>query len=148
MSGGFAGREDREMLNAAQIYSKLYAAAHDFRKAYYAHEYARAYYIYLRAHTTALMCELDQEQMSRLFGNAAYIPEDETPEDGLFSQEMVRKVGDFHIVHHLTTDELHLHPREPGILHDERDCITRVCTGRHPEGIPIYDALDVRTAKK
>ena len=137
------------MLQSGQIFNKLCECAKDFRDAYHNGQYAKAYYTYFRVHTTALMCELDREQMIKLFGDREYIQEDETPEEGLFPLYMIQKVNDIHTVHHMTMDELHLHPREPGILHDERDCITKVCTRRHPEGIPIYDVLKAtRTAKK
>ena len=129
------------MLWGNQIFSKLCKCADDFYTAYYAGQYAKAYYIYFRVHTTALMCELDVEQMSCLFGNRAYITEDEVETDGMFPLDMVQKVSDICTVHHMTMDELHLHPREPGILHDEQDCITKVCTRRHPEGISVYDVL-------
>lgn len=137
-------KEGRVMLNEAELMAKFQREAKAFYDAYYARQYAKAYYTYFRVHTTALMCELEPEQMIKLFGNRLYIPEDAQPLEGCFPMDMVQKTSDICTIHHMTMDELHLHPREPGILHDEQDCITKVCTRRHPEGIPIYDVLQAK----
>ena len=148
-SGSDAGddhpdQKDKEgwlMLTGLQLFNKMKSMAKDFYTAYYAKQYAKAWHIYIRVHTAALMNEFDQDWMAQLFGNRPFIPDDEAPVEGMFPSDMVQKVSDFCVIHHITMDELHLHPREPGILHDEQDCITKVCTRRHPEGIPIYNVM-------
>lgn len=125
------------MLEGMQLYRKLREQASMFCAACYNRQWARAKYLYLQAHYTALMAELDEDQMSELFGNDVFIPEDETPVRGLFPQELVEEAGWRAVLGHLTLDELHLHPREQVFMHEAGDCITAVCTELHPEGIPV-----------
>lgn len=106
------------MLTGLQLKNKMKDLSKEFWKAYQNRQYAKAKYIYLRCHTTALMAEFGQEWMEELFGRLAYIPEGDPLEekergDGLFPADMVEQVSTACIVHHLTTDELHLHPRDP-----------------------------------
>jgi len=139
-------KEDKLMLEGRQTYNKLTDYASMFRTACYNGQWARAKYLYLAAHYTALMVEMDEDQISELFGNDVFVPEDEEPNTGLFPQKLVDRAGWHCVMNHLTLDELHLHPREQVFLHGEGDCITAVCTKYHPEGIPIAEWL--RAAKK
>jgi len=134
------------MLEGNQIYNKLMDYSSLFKSACYNNQWARAKYLYLAAHYTALMVEMDEDQIAALFGNDAFIPDDEEPKSGLFPQDLVKKASWHCVMHHLTTDELHLHPREQVFLHEAGDCITAVSTKYHPEGIPIAEWL--RAVKK
>ena len=130
-------KEGRVMLTGIQLYQKIKEYASMFKSACYSGQWARAKYLYLQAHYTALMVELDEDQISEFFGNDVFIPEDEEPQTGLFPQELVEEAGWKTVLNHLTMDELLLHPREQIFQHGEGDCITAICTQYHPEGIPV-----------
>ena len=129
------------MLDGMQLYRKLKEEAAKFNAACARKEWAHARYIYLGAHYTALLAEADEDEISELFGNDVFIPEDEEPVQGLFPGNLVEKAGWECVKNHFTLDELHLHPREQIFPHGAGDCITAVCTRYHPEGIPTPDWL-------
>lgn len=100
------------MLTEREIRDKLYEYAEQFNLSYLNKEWARAKLLYFRAQTVAVFLELQEKELTELFGNRAYKEDWEPLDSGLFQEDRVERVSLECVRIHETYDELHLRPKD------------------------------------
>lgn len=90
------------MLTSEQILEKLYRGASQFRQDARTGKSAKAFYAYEAARNIALFMELDDEQLTALFGSR----QGDEPVIGLYEEELVLRAQEQCIIHNQTLREI------------------------------------------